>query len=74
MATTYRTIQGDMIDLVVQRHYGRTDRGLVELVLEANRAAGLSEHTPVLPLGTLITLPDPPSEALRPAATIKLWD
>lgn len=74
MATTYRSVQGDMIDLIVQRHYGRTDRRLVEFVLEANRRVGLSERPEVLPLGTVITLPDPPSEALRPAATIKLWD
>lgn len=70
MATVYRTRQGEVLDLVCLRHYGSRP-GIVERVLDLN--PGLADLPPVLPLGTLITLPDLPA-ALRPDATIKLWD
>lgn len=49
-----RTIQGDTVDLLCWRHYGRTD-GTVEAVLEAN--AGLADLGVVLPIGTPVELP-----------------
>ena len=49
-----RSVQGDTVDAVVWRHYGRT-AGLVERVLDAN--PGLADLGPVLPGGTLINLP-----------------
>ena len=58
--TTYRTREGDVIDAVCRRHYGR-EAGAVEAVLEAN--PGLAEIGPVLPPGTLETI-----------ETVKLWD
>lgn len=70
MATTYRTRQGDVLDLICLRHYGQRD-GVVERVLDAN--PGLASKGAVLPLATTIVLPELPS-ALKPAATIKLWD
>lgn len=71
MPTTYSTRQqGEMLDLICLRHYGPRD-GVVERVLDVN--PGLADKGAVLPLGTRITLPDLPT-ALKPVATIKLWD
>lgn len=70
MATTYTTRQGETVDLACWRVYGRT-AGVTETVLAAN--AGLADKGPVLPMGTVIVMPDlpsPPPE--RPL--ISLWD
>ena len=68
--TTYRTSEGDIIDAVCRRHYGR-EAGAVEAVLEAN--PGLAELGPVLPAGTLVELPELP-RPLEIIETVKLWD
>ncbi|WP_343675130.1 tail protein X [Paraburkholderia heleia] len=47
--------QGDTVDAICGRYYGRTD-GTVEAVLEANE--GLADLGVVLPFGTLVDLPD----------------
>ncbi|MGQ5524839.1 tail protein X [Chitinimonas sp. PSY-7] len=61
--------QGDTVDLICYRHYGRT-AGVVETVLQANR--GLAALGPVLPHGTAVVLPELPTP---PTATlIQLWD
>lgn len=68
MATTYRCREGDILDWICWKHYGRT-RGAVEAVLEAN--SGLAEYDPHLPAGLKITLPD-----LSPAEdkeVVRLW-
>lgn len=70
MTTRLRTLQGDTLDAVCWRHYGRT-AGVVELALEAN--PGLADLGPVLPLGTLIKLPPAPP-AREERRTIQLWD
>jgi phage tail protein X len=70
MATTHRTGQGEMLDLICLRHYGPRE-GVVERVLDVN--PGLADKGAVLPLGTLVQLPDLPV-TLTTAATIKLWD
>lgn len=49
------TIQGETVDALCWRYYGRTD-GTVEAVLEAN--ANLADLGIVLPLGTLVEMPD----------------
>jgi len=66
---TYRTKDGDMLDWICSKHYGRTS-GAVEAVLEAN--PGLADLGPVYAAGTLILLPELP--AAESAATVKLWD
>lgn len=69
MAIVYRTKQGDMIDMICHRHYGRSV-GAVEAVLEANR--DLSLRPAILPPGIDVILPD-----LAPVPTpqpVKLWD
>jgi phage tail protein X len=61
--------QGDTLDLLCQRHLGRT-AGVTEAALAMN--PGLAAKGPVLPMGTEVTLPD-----AAPAAETKivqLWD
>lgn len=67
---SYRTRDGDVIDAVCRRYYGR-ESGAVEAVLEAN--PGLAELGSVLPAGMLIELPDLP-RPLETIDTVKLWD
>ncbi|EGT5668507.1 phage tail protein [Cronobacter dublinensis subsp. dublinensis] len=62
-------LQGDTLDAICARHYGRTE-GVVETILTAN--PGLAEFGAVLPHGTAVELPDiapPPA-----AESINLWD
>ncbi|HBV9951853.1 phage tail protein, partial [Klebsiella pneumoniae] len=50
-----RAYQGDTVDALCWRHYGRT-QGVTEQVLQAN--PGLAEHGPFLPHGLQVELPD----------------
>ncbi|MBN3238316.1 phage tail protein [Pectobacterium carotovorum] len=61
--------QGDTLDALCYRHYGRT-QGAVEAVLAAN--PGLAEFGAILPHGTAVTLPDIASAPV--AETVSLWD
>lgn len=64
-----RAHQGDSVDSLCWRHLGSS--APVESALEAN--PGLAALGPILPEGTLVTLPDAaPAPATR--ATINLWD
>ena len=65
--STYRTVDGDMIDEICKRHYGRED--MVVAIYEVN--PGLASLGPVLPKGILIELPDQPEKPLR--TPIRLW-
>jgi len=62
-------LQGDTLDALCYRAYGRTE-GVVEAVLLAN--PGLAELGVILPHGSVVTLPviktAPASE------TVQLWD
>jgi phage tail protein X len=62
-------LQGDTLDALCARHYGRTG-GVVEAVLLAN--PGLAELGEVLPHGTAVELPD--VETSPQAETVNLWD
>ena len=55
------TIRGEglTLDLLLWRKYGVRGRALIETALDTN--PGLSELGPVLPLGTVVTLPDLPT-------------
>jgi len=64
-----RSIQGDTVDQICQRVYGRT-AGVTEQVLIAN--PGLADLGPILPMGTLITLPEQAPQAESPM--LQLWD
>lgn len=64
-----RSVQGDTIDLICYRYYGRT-AGVTEQVIEANPQ--LVDIGPVLPNGTEIELPE---QTATPEKTmISLWD
>ena len=65
-----RTHQGDTVDALCYRHYGRT-QGLVEAVLEKN--PGLADHGPVLPHGLQVDLPDAPTQRTD-TTLLQLWD
>ncbi|NIE59994.1 MULTISPECIES: tail protein X [Burkholderia] len=65
-----RTLQGDTVDALCWRHYGRTD-GTVETVLEAN--TGLASLGVVLPAGTPVHLP-PLDTAMRARPLLQLFD
>ena len=71
-STTYITKDGDMVDLICYRHYGRT-ADVTEAVLAAN--VGLAARGPVLPAGIEIILPDYGTPEQRPVEkeTIRLW-
>lgn len=65
-----KSLQGDTLDLICWRYYGRT-AGVLEQVLESNR--GLAELGPILPMGTMVTLPDQPAQAGN-KQIVQLWD
>jgi phage tail protein X len=68
MATLYMTRDGDMIDAICFKHYGRSDK-TTERVLEANPR--LADYGPRLPPGILVNLPDlPPPEEEK---TVRIW-
>ena len=64
-----RTVDGDVLDEICWRHYGREDA--VPAVLVAN--PGLSEQGPALAGGLIVALPDLPDPAPVMAA-VRLWD
>ncbi|MDN4056329.1 tail protein X [Massilia sp. YIM B02763] len=65
-----RAQQGDTVDALCWRHFGRT-AGIVEQVLEMN--AGLADYGPILPHGLVVQMPDKP--ATTPTAPLlQLWD
>lgn len=64
-----RAYQGDTVDALCWRHYGRT-QGVTEQVLQAN--PGLAEHGPFLPHGLQVDLPDIATTST--VQTVQLWD
>lgn len=71
MAQVYKTSDGDVVDQIAWRQYGRVDADILRAVLEAN--PGLADMGPVLPAGVSITLPDIQSPASTKKA-VALWD
>lgn len=69
MANVLHAAQGDTVDAICWRHYGRT-AGVVEQVLDAN--PGLASLGPILPHGTAVQLPDITTQQQR--QTVQLWD
>jgi phage tail protein X len=64
-----RANQGETVDLICWRHYGRT-AGVTEAVFEAN--PGLADHVPFLPMGLEITLPVTATQ--QQSVIMQLWD
>jgi phage tail protein X len=70
MAIAVRAQQGDTVDALCWRHYGRT-AGVTEAVLEANR--GLADYGPTLPQGLVVHMPE--AQASVPQRQmVNLWD
>lgn len=67
--TRVYALQGDTVDDICYRHYGRTEQ-VTELVYEANH--GLAEAGPVLPHGYPVDLPE--LSASSTSDTVNLWD
>ena len=65
-----RSIQGDTVDRICQRIYGKT-AGVTEQVLAAN--PGLADLGAILPRGTLVTLPEQVTAA-EATTMLQLWD
>ncbi|MGX1098859.1 tail protein X [Amorphus sp. MBR-141] len=65
---TYRTQQGDTVDLIAWTLRKRT-RDLTEAILDAN--PGLADMGPILPEGLEINIPDNPPET--PLDVRRLW-
>ena len=65
-----RAQQNDNLDAILYRYFGKSD-GLLEL------ACALNPHLlnkPIIPLGTLVTLPEPETEKISVATdTLQLW-
>lgn len=61
--------QGDTVDDICFRHYGRTQQ-VTELVYAAN--TGLADAGAVLPHGYAVDLPDMPESSS--GETVNLWD
>jgi phage tail protein X len=70
MAVTVRAQQGDTVDALCWRHYGRT-AGVTEVVLEAN--PGLADHGPTLPQGLPVEMPEAQTTAPK-RQMVNLWD
>lgn len=64
-----RTDQGDMVDHIAFRYYGRVN-GTVEAILAANPV--LMTHDPELPAGLELLLPEVPEPENQ--GVIRLWD
>ena len=62
-------LQGDTVDDICFRHYGRTAQ-VTERVYAANN--GLADAGPVLPHGWPVDLPDLPD--VPTGETVNLWD
>lgn len=70
MTKTISTVQGDTLDLICHRHYGATS-GIVEQVLKHN--PHLADLGAILPISTIIELPDINTNQQSTQATVQLW-
>lgn len=66
---TYITRDGDTVDYIAWKFYGKQDRRTVEQVLEANH--GLAGYGPTLPPNVRVELPDLVAETVKGT---KLWN
>jgi len=65
----YRSKEGDTVDLIAWRYYGRQNDLIVERLLEAN--PGLADYGPELPAGLRIALPEIDDE--QQTESVRLW-
>lgn len=66
------SVDGDMLDMVLYRHFEREVPGLVEDTLARN--PGLAALGPRLPVGTRVMVKTPdPRERSAPRRIVRLW-
>lgn len=70
MTIKYISREGDTVDLIAWRYYGRQDARVVEQLLAAN--PHLAGHGPVLPGGAELVLPE--IQASTQSQGLRLWD
>jgi phage tail protein X len=66
-----RSVQGDTLDALCYRTLGRT-AGVTEAALAAN--PGLADLGPVLPVDTVVDLPDTVQTTQSETALVQLWN
>lgn len=71
MASVKVVQDGMTVDLLIWRAFSRQDQLLVEQTIAIN--PGLATLGTILPVGTIVTLPEPPSPKARLRETVKLW-
>lgn len=71
MTRQLRARQGDTLDLICWRYYGRT-AGVTESVLAAN--PGVADLGSILPHGTLVTVPEIKTTTPNQIPLVQLWD
>lgn len=64
------TLDGETLDFVIFRVFGRVDEHLLEMTYQLNPE--LAEYGTVLPAGVVVILPPHPTTHENP--TIHLWD
>lgn len=65
-----RAQQNDNLDAIIYRHFGKSE-GLLEITCELNP---LLMDKPIIPIGTIVNLPDPDTEKISVARdTLQLW-
>lgn len=62
---------GMTLDLVIWRELGRQDQLLLEQTLTRN--PGIASAGTILPVGTIVDLPEPPAARARLRESVKLW-
>ena len=68
---TYRTIEGDVLALVVASHYGDINDEVFQVVLNENE--GISSLPLILPIGTVIHLPVLTEKKIQTIPKKALW-
>lgn len=63
------TLDGETLDFVIFRVFGRVNEGLLEQTYQLN--PDLAEYGTVLPVGVVVKLPEVPATQENP--TIHLW-
>lgn len=64
--------QGDLLDYMVWKHYGRQDGRRVEQVLDHPRNYYLPDKDEILPIGTRVYMPHIEEPLVTP--TVRLWE
>jgi phage tail protein X len=70
MTQTYKTREGDTVDSIAWKAFGRVTSAMLRAVLEAN--PGLADRGASLPAGVDVVLPDMPAQDVAKPSVV-LW-